>query len=152
MRPVRLSVYTKIQYNMQWTLSATAGCWSCVVLASVILRAPVLAVLLNLRFLQPPASITKELLFTGWRRLLSLSRQASTGDLVPVFSIFPTVIPEACIRPHCCVLYELCCEARSFFCSCSFCVCYLRSGSTVPAACTIPGIMFCTWSTKHTLV
>lgn len=93
-KPLRLSVYTKIQHSMQWTLSATAGCWSCLVLESIIPRVPVLAVLVNLRFLQLPASITKELFAMGLRRLFSRQEAASTGDLVPVFPIFPTVILE----------------------------------------------------------
>lgn len=42
--------------------------------------------------------------------------------------------------------------SKNFFCSCSFCVCYFRSRSTVPAACTILGVIIGPWSTKRTRV
>lgn len=68
-----IRVYTKTQHSMRRTLSATAGGWWCVVSASIIPRAAALAVSVNLRFSQPAAtSVTVELLFMGWRRLLSL--------------------------------------------------------------------------------
>lgn len=146
-KPLRLSVYTKIQHSMQWTLSATAGCWSCLVLESIIPRVPVLAVLVNLRFLQLPASITKELFVMGLRRLFSRQEAASTGDLVPVFPIFPTVILEVTAASR------MSSDGKQEVFSVLLILCLLlRSGSTVPAACTIPGIMFGTWSNKPTLV
>lgn len=147
-KPLRLSVYTKIQHSMQWTLSATAGRWSCLVLESIIPRVPVLAVLVNLRFLQLPASSTKELFVMGLRRLFSRQEAASTGDLVPVsFPSFPLSFWRLLLPPVWALM-----GSKKFFLFLLILCLLLRSGSTVPAACTIPGIMFGTWSTKPTLV
>lgn len=83
----------------------------------------------------------------------SLSRQgARTGDLIPLFSVFPTDMLGPYISSYCCLLFEVWHEARNYFCSCLFCACCLRSETTVPAACTVPGFMFGTLPTKHTLV
>lgn len=67
-----ITVNAKIQHSMWWILSATVRGWRCVVSASIIPGVATLAILVNLRFSQPAAaSVTIELLFMGWRRLLS---------------------------------------------------------------------------------
>lgn len=92
----------------------------------------------------------KELLFMDLRRLLSLSSQywefspclshLSHCHSGGMYQAFP-------LPPVWALMWS-----KKFFCFCSFCVCYLRSGSTVSAAWTIPGSIFGTWSTKRSRV